>query len=257
MSPMATFAIAVVTFKGFARDKIFYGVLVLAFLLISFSYLIASLTFVEQRKILLDFGFSALSFSGIAGAIFIGVSAVAREIENRTIYSVLTKPISRLEYILGKFLGCALLLVTMHVLISCLLVGVLFATHNDLPAGLAACFFLMTLESLTVLSVAVLFSVITTPFLSGCFSFAFFLIGRSSVSLQILAAKAEAGTTKAIFRFLYWLAPNLERYNIREVVAYGKSFPGQMVPWGALYCLLYVALALAASSMIFKSRDLP
>jgi ABC-type transport system involved in multi-copper enzyme maturation permease subunit len=250
-------AIASTTFKGFARDKIFYGVLVIAALVISFSFLISTLTFVETRKILLDFGFTAVSFSGIAVAIFVGVSAVAKEIENRTIYSVLTKPISRWEYLLGKFLGCVLVLIVVHITISAILAGVLLTAGEGFPAGLLPCFFLMLLESTIILSVAILFSVNSDSFLSGCFSFAFFLIGRSNASLQTLSAKAGSSFLKTVFKGIYWLSPNLERYNLRDVVAYGKPYPQEMLPWGALYCGIYIILALALSSWRFRQRDLP
>jgi Cu-processing system permease protein len=257
MNVKAITAIGSATFKGFARDKIFYGVLVISALLISFSFLIATLTFVETRKILLDFGFSAVSFSGIAVAIFVGISAVAKEIDNRTIYSVITKPISRWEYLLGKFLGCSLVLVVVHLSISAIQVIVLLATQNDFPPGLFQCFFLMLLESLIILSVAILFSVNSDSFLSGTFSFALFLIGRSNASLRALSQKTAAPITKSVFKVLYWCSPNLERYNLRDVVAYGKAFPPGMVTKGLLYCVLFITFALAISSWRFARRDLP
>lgn len=257
MNNFSPLAIAAATFRGFVRDRIFYGVLIFSLLFIALSYLIATLTITEERKILLDFGFMAISLSGISVAIFLGTTAVAKEIESRVIYSVLSKPISRAQYLLGKFLGTFAILFVAHALLSATLIGILLFLGQGFPDGLFACFFLMLLESLLILAIASAFSVYSSAFLSGSFSFAIFLAGRSSSTLKLLAEKATTPGTRSIAKFFYWFLPNLERFNIRDLVAYSKPYPHNMLPLALAYCLLYSIFVFSLGAAAFAKRDLP
>lgn len=250
--------IALGTLRGFARDRVFHATILFAVLFIAFAYFLATLTIIESRKILLDFGFSAISFAGVAIAIFTGLNAVGKELENKTIYSVLSKPLSRTAYLTGKFLGCVLVCTITHAIMSATLIAIIQAVGDGFPDGLSACLYLMVLESLLVLAVSIFFSVsISSSFLAGCLSLGVFLIGRSSYSLQVVAAKSGSPFTKTLLKLLYDVFPNLARFDIREVVAYGKSFPHEMLSYGSLYFLVYTVMFLALASFIFQRKDLP
>jgi ABC-type transport system involved in multi-copper enzyme maturation permease subunit len=249
--------IALGTWRQFARDRIFYLAFFVAALLVAFSYLLATLTIVESRKILLDFGFAALSVTGVCIAIYLGVAAVAREIENRTIYTIVSKPISRPTYLLGKLLGAAAVLGAAQVLLSLALVFILWAAGESLPEGFVTCCGFIFLENLLVLSFASLVSIPFSSVMAMGLSVAFFLIGRSSVSLEMMANKAEAPAVRAFARGLYYVFPNLERFNLRDVVAYGQPFPGEMIPLALAYAAAYGTACLALALFIFRKRDLP
>jgi Cu-processing system permease protein len=249
--------IALNSWKQMVRDRIFYVALIVAFLMLGFSYLLATLTIVESRKILLDFGFSAISVASGFTAIFIGVVAVAREIEQRTIYTVVSKPISRAAYLIGKFLGSALVVAVAHVLLSVNLVGILWLAGEPVPAGFAPCLFLVLLESLLLLGFAFLCSSFASSMLAAGLCVAFFLIGRSNSSFLLMGEKALSSGTKAVAKFFYYVSPNLERFNIRDVVAYGRPYPEEMLWVGLLYCAAYLLICLSASCLILRSRDLP
>lgn len=250
-------ALAWNTWREFVRDRIFYLTFVVAALLVGFSYLLATLTIVESRKILLDFGFAALSLAGVAIAVFLGVSSVAREIENRVVYTIITKPVSRTTYLFGKFLGCAAVLAAATLLLSLTLVGIVAMSDEALPSGYWACCLLIWLESLIVLAFAFLAAIQFSSVLSAGFTFAFFLIGRSNLAFSTMAEKAQSPDMKAVAGALYYVFPNLERFNLRDVVAYGQPYPSEMVPISGAYALAYVAVCLGVAFLAFRRRDLP
>jgi len=251
------FGIALNSWKQMVRDRIFYVVLIMACLMVGFSYLLATLTIIESRKILLDFGFSALSLASGATAIYIGIVSMAREIEQRTIYTVVSKPISRSVYLLGKFLGSFAVLSVTHLLLSLNIMGVLWLMGEPIPDGFTACLFLIFLETLILLAFAFLCSAFTSSMLAAGFTAAFFLIGRSNPSFQLMAQKALTGGTRAVATFLYYVTPNLERFNLRDVVAYGRTYPAEMVPIGTLYAAAYVLVCLSGACLVLRGRDLP
>lgn len=251
------FGVALNSWKQFVRDRIFYVALIVALLMVGFSYLLATLTIVESRKILLDFGFSAVSLAGVTTAVYLGIVAMAREIEQRTIYTVITKPISRSTYLLGKFLGSSVVLAVAHVLVGLTLAGIVWEVGEGLPNGYFVCLFLIFLENLILLAVAFFCSVFTNSILAAVLSLMFFLIGRSNSSFQLMAERAHTEGVKALARALYFAMPNLDRFNIRDVVAYGRPFPLTMVWIGALYAGAYIAICLALSCLAIQARDMP
>jgi len=251
-------AIAFSTLRGFSRDRIFHATIIFALLFIGFTFFLAGLTIVETKKILLDFGFSALSFAGIVMALFVGLTSIGKELENKTIYTILSKPISRTSYLLGKYLGCSLVIIITHIIMSITLIAIVSMVDKDLPKGLLVCFYFMTLESLIILAIATFFSVsVSSTFLAACLTVGVFLIGRSSSSIQNIVAKSDSPSTKTLLKIFYDIFPSLNRFNIREVIAYGKPYPEEMLLWSNLYFIAYAILFLSLSSLVFQRKDLP
>jgi len=250
-------SLAVNSWKQFVRDRIFYLVLLVALFLVGFSYLLATLTIVESRKILLDFGFAGVSIAGAFMGIFLGIVAVAREIENKTIYTIITKPVSRTQYLLGKFLGSFLVLLVAHIALAITLAGIVKMGGESLPMGYFSCCALILMESTILLGVASFFSVFTSTILASGFSFAIFLVGRSNQTLMTLSEKGLTEEVRRVARVLYNIFPNFERYNIREIVAYEKAFPDTMLVYGFVYMIGYLLICLMGASLIFSKRDLP
>jgi ABC-type transport system involved in multi-copper enzyme maturation permease subunit len=185
------------------------------------------------------------------------VVAVAREIESRTIYVVVSKPVSRSSFLMGKFLGAAAVLGMVHLLLAIPLLGVLRLSGETVPNGFLACCTLIFLENLIVLTFAVLVSIPFSSVMAAGLTIAFFLIGRSSTSLEAMASRGASAEVKMLAKGLYFLFPNLERFNLRDVVAYGQPFPPEMLPIGFIYAIAYSAVCLVIAATIFSRRDLP
>jgi Cu-processing system permease protein len=253
----AVYVIAVATVKGFARDRVFHATLIFSILFTLFSYLLAQLTIIESRKILVDFGLSAISICGVLLALLVGITAIGREVETKTIYTVLSKPISRTHYLLGKYLGCALSCLIAHILISCSLLLILHQLGEGYPDGLLACFYLMTLETLFVLAIALYFSTsVSSSFLAGSITVAIFLIGRSANTFKIISNRSNSLTPKYVTRFFYDVFPNLERFDVRELVAYSKPIDQQILIWSSLYFAAYCIAFLTMTALRLRRKDL-
>lgn len=231
--------------------------MLLAIGLVLLAYAISRLTIVEPQKILLDFGLAAVSLSGILVSIFLGISSVSREIELKAIYTVLSKPISRSDYLLGKYLGCTVVILIVHLIMGVALGLLVAAMGTGLPNSFLSCNYLMLLESLLILAIALFSSIFSSTVLATSFTIGMFLIGRSAYILHTLAARNPDPASKWLLRSMHDILPNLDRFNIREVTAYSKHYPAEMLMQSSLYFLSYAGVFLLLSSRLFKRRDMP
>jgi ABC-type transport system involved in multi-copper enzyme maturation permease subunit len=246
------------TIRSYVRDRVLHSVLLFSVLFVAFAFFLSTLTIIETRKILLDFGLSAISLMGVILSLFLGVTVVGKELEKRTIYTVLAKPVRRSQYVMGKFLGAGCVSVIVHLLNGFTLWLMLVQLGEGMPAGYLSANFLMLLESLLVLGLALFFSLaLSSLFLAASLALAFFLIGRSNHSLGLMADKMTSAPAKWLLRALHDLFPSLDRFNIRELVAYSKPYPEGLVTVSSLYFLLYLTLLLAASVLMIQRKDLP
>lgn len=255
MKTIVTIALNVV--KAYARDRIFHVTLLVAVFLVGMAFLLSTLATLQPYKLLLDFGFSAISLSGIAVSIFLGITAVAKEIQDKSIYTVLVKPINRHEYLIGKYLGCGLVIFLVHTIISLTLTVLLLMIGLGVPDGLIACYYLMCLESLIILAIAMFSSAFSSTILASSFTIALFLIGRSSFFLQSMANRSNDSFSKNFFSILYNIMPNLDRFNIRDVVAYAKDYPENHILISSGYFAVTVVFFISLSALLFYKRDLP
>lgn len=249
-------SICVSTAKSLIRDRVFYAALIFSLMFIGFCYFLSTLTIIESRKILLDFGMGAISQCGIGMGLFLGVTLIRLEIDKRTIYSILSKPVMRGEYVLGKFLGGAIAALLVQAITSFTLVVTVFYIGEEIPNGLGAALFLMYLESVLIMAIGLLFSTCFSSFMLGTsLSIAVFLIGRSSLALRKMAEGTKSEFSKLLFKGMYGLFPNLDRFNIRDLVAYGKPYPEYLVLTSCAYFLCYVSILLLLNVLSLRRKD--
>ena len=250
----AILAIALNTFREAIRDRILYLLLVFALLMIASSRVIGMLTVGDQDKIIKDIGLAAIGLFGVLTAIFVGVGLVFKEIERRTIFTIVTKPIHRHQFILGKYLG---LVLTLLVNTGVMTAGfyALLALRGAASGRLLIAVGLSFVEFLVVTAIAVFFSSFSTPILSGIFTLSAFVLGHLSWSLLLLRDRIGTGLGAFVCELLYRVIPNLERFNVKAEVVHGLDLPCARVAWGALYGAGWSALILAAAALIFTRRD--
>lgn len=250
---MKVLAIALNTFREAIRDRILYLLLVFAILLIGASRALSLLTVGSEEKIVKDIGLAAISLFGTATAVFVGVGLVFKEIEKRTIYTLVSKPIVRSHFILGKYLGLVIVLAVNVSVMTIVLYALLFV-KGWADAAMAAAVFLTFIELLLVTAIAILFSSFSTPILSSLFTVTVYVIGHLSWGLQMLAERAGA-VGRGICHALYWVLPNLERLNVRGMVVHGTPVPPEQLVLGAVYGVSYTVIVLALAMVIFRKRD--
>ena len=247
--------LALNTYREVIRDRILYALVLFAFLLIGLSLALGQLSFAEQARISANFGLSAIHLSAVALAIFVGSTLVSKEIEKKTIMTILVRPISRIQFILGKALGLSLLIFTMIVGLAAvlLLVFELIGMRVDyrlgwVLAGLAA-------ESLILLGFTIVFSIITRPLLVVCFSIGIFLIGHWQNSLGFFATKAESGPLPAIEWLVRHTLPNLERVNWKDLVLYDQPIIVAEKATALAYAFCWFGLCVCVAALLFRRKD--
>jgi len=251
---MKIVALAGVTLREALRRKVQVNLLLFALFLVVASLVLSSLTIGEMHRIASDLGLTAMEAMGSLIAVFLGASLVAGDVERRVVHPVVAKPVTRAQYLLGRYLGlAAMLLLNLAVMGATLGAMLVLEARSLRPLDLAllSAFAMMGVQFLVVAAVAVLFSAVTTTTLAAIFALALTLAGRLSNDLRTLWTGPGAGLGKV----LWYLLPNLSALSLNESVVYRTPPPASA--WLAVpYALLYAAAALALAAAVFERRDL-
>jgi ABC-type transport system involved in multi-copper enzyme maturation permease subunit len=253
---MKTLAIAHNTAREALRNKVLYSIVGFALLVAAAGALFGSASIGNQAKFVKDFSLMAISLFGVVIAVTIGVSMLHQELGRRTILNILSKPVARWQFILGKFLGLVAVLACMVALMSGVLIAALGVFEGRLDWGLGAAAAMVLLELMVVVAAALFFSaVVVTPALAGMFTIAAFVAGRSSGYLGFFQDERFGGTVRGVARGLYWVLPHLDRFNITDQVVYGDALSLTYVATAAAYGLAYTALLLLLTVGLFSRRE--
>ena len=246
------------TFREAVRDRVLYNLVAFALLLTTAAILVGQISINIERLVVVNLGLSAVSLFGVVIAIFIGIGLVSKEIDKRTLYTVLSRPLRRWEFVVGKFVG---LTGTLIVNTFFMAIGVFFALlyvahkleHSD--AWLLVALYFIVLQFLIVCSLALLFSTFSSPLMSAVFTFALFVIGSLADDLRGFSRMAH-GVGGWMATAIAYLVPNFSALNVINQVAHGESVAGQLIVYNTLYALLYSATVMSAAVIIFERRNL-
>jgi ABC-type transport system involved in multi-copper enzyme maturation permease subunit len=261
-------AIAVSVFRESVRDKVLYNLVFFAVLLIAASYLLSQLTAGQDIKIIKDLRLAAMSLFGLFIAVFIGIGLVSKEIEKRSIYSLLAKPIRREEFILGKYLGLMLTLLVNLAVMTVAYYAVLgavawvdgawFRPHWEAPAvdpALLKAIAMIFLQLAIVTAVALLFSTFSSPILAAALTFGLYVVGHFNADLRNFEAVVESKAVAVVARVLYYVLPNLAPFDVKSDVVHAIPVSSGYLLLNAGYAVIYVAALLTAGTFIFMRRD--
>ncbi len=252
---MKIIAIAGITFKEAKRDRILYLLFFFAAVGIIASRVLAILTVGDRVKIIKDVGLASISIFGVLMAVLIGTSLVYKEIDKKTIFTLLSKPLHRAQFILGKFLGLVLTLFIMTAFMTLIFLALVYVHTFTIEWPLLMAVAYIFLELILVTAVAILFSTFSTPILSSIFSLAFYLIGHLSWGLELLIKKMRPGTGRAAARVLYTFLPDLENFNFKTEVVHALPIPAGIYLYSFLYGIFYTAFILGLAILVFRRRD--
>jgi ABC-type transport system involved in multi-copper enzyme maturation permease subunit len=247
--------IALNTFRESLRDRILYNLLFFALLLIGFSVLLGDFTIAEQKKIVTDLGLAAINLVGVIIAIFVGIGLVSKEIERRTVYTIMARPISRGQFILGKYLGLALTLLVNVTIMLAVFFATLLMDQVPLHWGLFQAVELIYVELLVVTALALFFSTFSSSAVSAMMTLGFYVIGHLTADLKGIAAKSASEVVKAVTTGLYYVCPNLEVLNIKGQAALGGPVALSYQVLASGYGLMYSAILITAACAVFNRRD--
>ena len=247
--------IAANTIREAIRNRLLYTLLFFAVTVIGAAVLIASLSYVEGQRIIQDLGFAAIRLFSVGIAIFVGIGLIHGEVERRTIYTILSKPLSRGEFLVGKFLGLLGTVWLQLLLMTGAFVLVSLATGAPLDSGHAVALLLTAMELMIVVAVATLFSAFTTPMLAALFSLGIYALGHLSRDLLALGMQADLEGVTTAATWIYRVLPDLESFNRTIEAVHGLPIAPAEVGWPILYALGYTTTLLFAAVAIFRRRD--
>lgn len=251
-------AIARNAFREAVRDRVLYNLVLFVLLLTGVAIFIGDLSGGQERKVIVDLGLSAVLIFGAFIAIFVGVGLVYKEIERRTVYAIFSKPVSRGEFIVGKYLGlCLTLLVNVAIMGAGISLALIYVAGgwDPLALNIWPSLFLIYIELTILTGVALLFSSFSSPALSALLTFFVFIIGHFSSDLNSLALSMGSTGARWLFRGLYYLLPNLANLSYITPTAHGNIPSAFYVTTAGLYSLIYVVVILSATTLIFRRRN--
>ncbi|MBE8162554.1 MAG: ABC transporter permease [Bdellovibrionaceae bacterium] len=248
--------LAINTFKEIMRDKILYSLIVFSIILMGLSIALSDLSFGEKSRITLNFGLTAIHISSVILSIFIGSSLVLKELKNRTIMTLLTRPLSRSTFILGKFVGLLMVIVTLLLGLSFVLFGIMFLMSIPVTAPFFIAIYGIILEAAVLTSLTLFFSSLSKAFLAISFSIGVFFTGHWIESFHYFSTKGGLVRFQSISDSLFYAIPNLERFNWRSEVIYNRLADTSTIASASFYAVILCAFLLTLAFFVFTKKDL-
>ncbi|MBZ5702818.1 MAG: ABC transporter permease [Acidobacteriia bacterium] len=247
------------TFREAVRDRVLYNLVFFALLMIAAAVLVGQISIGIEEVVIVSLGLTAISVIGLLMAVFIGVGLVYKEMDKRTLYALLAKPVHRWEFLLGKFGGLLLTLTVNTAAMAAGLFGAMLLVQPALKAAdlcvLIAVYFIL-LKLAIVVALALLFSCFTTPLLAILFTTGLYVTGVFAQQIRGFGNITGSRTLDAVAVWFSYLLPNFENFNVIAAAAHRRAIPGALVLQNTAYAVIYCAIVLAAASVIFSRRNL-
>lgn len=260
--------VAFAVYRESVRDRVPLTIAGFGVLLVSASYLISQMTAGQDLKIIKDLGLAALNLLGLLIAVFIGIGLVAKEVERRSIYSLLSKPVTREQFLVGKYLGLVLTLAVNLGAMCLAFYAVLFyqdavATESQragwpapaMDPRLMTAVVLIFGELMLVTAVALFFSTFSSPLLSMLLTLGLWVVGRFNTDLRQFDQVVDSPVLSWIAKGAYYLLPNLAPFNVAAEVVHGVPVSASHVGLTLAYAAVYITIVLVAAAAVFRRRD--
>ncbi|MGE4607794.1 MAG: ABC transporter permease [Myxococcota bacterium] len=244
------------TVREALRSKLLYTLLGFGVALILFALALSNLSYIESERILQGFGFASIRLFSVAIAIFVGVNLIHKEVDRRTVYTILSKPLSRGEFLIGKYLGLLLTIWIQLAIMIVFFVGTSMLTASPLDIGYLAAFALIAVELAVVVAIATLFSAFTTPMLASFFSAGLWSVGHLTRDLRQLGAQANDPSIQSATAWLHRLLPDLESFNLTIEAVHHLPVAASDVWLPTIYGIGYASILLVTAVVVFERRDL-
>ncbi|HWG57481.1 MAG TPA: ABC transporter permease [Candidatus Acidoferrales bacterium] len=251
--------VAVNTFREAVRDRVLYNLVFFALLMIGAAILVGQVSIGIDRLVIVNLGLSAISIFGFVMAVFMGVGLVYKEIEKRTLYSLLAKPVRRWQFLTGKYAGLLLTLLVNTLFMTAGLAAALYYVgrpflRSDFSIVVAIYFILLALALVTAF--ALFFSCFSSPMLSTLFTLGVYVTGFFAADIRDFGKLTHNPLISAVTRAIYYVLPNFHNFDAIAAAGHGEPIPGALIAQNTAYAVVYVALLLVASSAVFSSRNL-
>ncbi len=249
-------AIAKNTFRETIRDRILLSAFFVIVAIIIFTLFIASISLEQSTRMIIDFSTTAIYALQVFVAIFIGSMLIYKEIEKKTFYLLLPKPVTQLEIVIGKCLGLTLTTVLVTLLSTFVLYIILFIQSGQLFFWpILASVFLSIFEVILLILISILFSGITSPLLASVSTIALYIIGHAEGVFRFMFMTTKIPAVEMVAKAVYYVLPNLEKFNIRNDIIHSALPSVATLTVAILYALSYILLLLVIIQIAFKKKD--
>lgn len=249
-------ALAFNTFREAVRDRILYSILFFAVGVIVLSLALQELTIGDQDKVVRSVAQGAIDIFGAIIAMFLGVSLVWKEIERKTVYTVLSKPIPRAMFVAGKYLGLMLTLaVEIGVMLALYAIMMTIQQHPP-PLSVYVSMGTLMVQLALLCAWATLFSTYSAPTTAAAFTLAVYVIGHLADDIWTFGSAAESPAVQEVARALYWMLPNFSLLDLRVYAVHERPIPWDRLPASVAYGLAYTGAVLGLAMAVFQRRDL-
>jgi len=252
-------AVALNTFREAVRDRVLYNLVLFALLMIAAAIVVGQISIGIEEIVIVSLGLSAISLIGLLIAIFIGVGLVSKEMDKRTLYALLAKPVRRWEFVLGKFAGLVLTLtVNTAAMAIGLFLAILYVKHSlqRSDAVVLVAVYFIALKLAIVVALALLFSCATTPLLSILYTSGLYIAGQFVQQMRTLRTDLMNPALASFMKWLSYVLPNFDNFDVLGAAAHGRAVPGTLIWQNTLYAALYCAIVLLAAAAVFSRRNL-
>jgi len=252
-------AVALNTFREAVRDRVLYNLVLFALLMIAAAIVVGQISIGIEQIVIVSLGLSAISFIGLLMAIFIGVGLVSKEMDKRTLYALLAKPVRRWEFVAGKFAGLVLTLILNTAAMAVgLFLALLYVKHSlerSDTAVLVGVYFIV-LKLALVVALALLFSCATTPLLSTLYTAGLYIAGQYIQQMRTLRTDLMNPALAKFMRWISYVLPNFDNFDVVGAAAHGRALPAALIWQNTLYAALYCLIVLLAAAAVFSRRNL-
>lgn len=255
-------AIALNTFREAARIRVLYGVVILVLMSNVLALVLGEMSIYEEQRVSRDVGLAGISIFGSLTAIFLGVFLLYGEVQRRTVHAIVSKPIQRWEFVVGKYVGMALVLTVLVGLFGAAMAAMVTYQGGGVTSALLKAVVLSWCEVLTVAASAIFFSSFSSPFLSGIFALAMFVIGRLTPDIAAATETAKSSWIRLVTKVTLEIVPDLHLYSVsgRNVDGDPVSVHSDFVSWGyvatsAGHGFLWIVGLMALAALLFSRRD--
>ena len=243
------------TLREAIRSKLLYTLLGFAIALILLAIALSQLSYIDSDRILQNFGFAAMRLFSVAIAIFVGVNLIHKEVDRRTVYTILSKPLSRSEFLLGKYVGLVATILLQLAIMLVFFVGTSMISGASLDGSHAAAVVLLAVELALVVAIATLFSSFTTPLLASFFSVGVWVVGNLTRDLRLMGSQASDTGIVWATTWLHRVLPDMASFDLTLEAAHGLPIIASDLLIPTIYGVGYIAVLLVLSMMIFERRD--
>lgn len=249
------FSIAKYTFIENMRNKVFYIIILFGIIIVGSSLLLSALGGEQSRRILLDVGLGAIEFFALITVGFASVTLVLEEMESKTIYLIFARPVSRISYLLGRYVGLLSAVYFGMILMSMLHLLILYLKGFDIPIRYFWAFLLCGGKICIIGSVALFFSLFSTSAVSSIsFTVFFWILGHFSEEISFLSSKISNIWLKMFMKAIYYLIPNMQYFNLRDFWDV-PQISGIWIPLAMIYGLVYSIFFICLSLWMFKYKE--